>query len=88
MKHHIINRNGGMTGYAGIGLIILSFVLYGGILLLPFAPLSLELKGSAVMGLVIAGEGSFWIGALLAGKEAASSCGSFIRRGKRGEERV
>jgi hypothetical protein len=88
MKDHNINRREGMTGYAGIGLIVLSFILYGGILFLPFAPLSLELKGSAVMGLMIAGEGSFWIGAILAGKEAASSYRSFFRMGKRGEEKV
>lgn len=84
MKGHIINRKG-MTGYAGIGLIVLSFILYGGILFLPFAPLSLELKGGAVMGLMIAGEGSFWIGAFLAGKEAASKYKSFFRIGNRGE---
>jgi hypothetical protein len=79
-----IGRNG-LIRYAGIGLIVLSFILYGGILLLPFAPLSLELKGSAVMGLVIAGEGSIWIGALLVGKEVASKYKSFLRIGNRGE---
>ena len=85
MKDHNINRKEGMAKYAGIGLIVLSFILYGGILFLPFAPLSLELKGTAVMGLVIAGEGSFWIGALLVGKEVASKYKSFLRIGNRGE---
>jgi hypothetical protein len=77
----------GVIRYAGIGLIVISFILYGGILFLPFIPLSMELKGSAAMGLIIAGEASFWIGALLVGREVASNYRSFFRIGKRGEEK-
>lgn len=85
MKDNKSIKGKGVVRYAGIGLIVLSFMLYGGLLFLPYTPMSLELKGIAVMSLVIAGEASFWIGALLAGKEIASKYGSFFRIGKRSE---
>jgi len=77
----------GATRYAGIVLIVLSFIFYGGIILLPFTPFSPGLKSGAAVALVIAGEASFWIGALLVGREVASNYRSFFRIGKRGEEK-
>jgi hypothetical protein len=75
----------GVIKYAGIGLIVLSFIFYGGIFVLPFTPMSMELKGIAAMGLVIAGEASFWIGALIVGKEVASGFRSFLKTGNKEE---
>jgi hypothetical protein len=53
----------------GVILIVLSFVLYGLILLVPFMPLTGGSRTGAVGTLVIAGEASFWIGGIILGKE-------------------
>ncbi|MEG3070352.1 MAG: transporter suffix domain-containing protein [Candidatus Syntrophopropionicum ammoniitolerans] len=53
----------------GILLVALSFVLYGGILLAPFTPFATATKAVITTGLIITGETSFWLGALLLGKE-------------------
>jgi hypothetical protein len=85
MKDNKSIKGKGAIKYAGVGLIILSFIFYGGLLFLPFTSMNPGIKGIAVMSLVIAGEASFWIGALLAGKEALSKYGSLFRIGKRSE---
>ena len=66
------NRNS-ILSKIGIFLIIISFVLYGFILLVPFLSLSLEIKGFIVTGLIASGEATFWIGLILAGKQAYES---------------
>jgi hypothetical protein len=50
-------------------LVVLSFVLYGALLLVPLLPFSAGIKVSISAGLVILGEVSFWIGGLIVGKE-------------------
>lgn len=53
----------------GIFLVAASFVLYGGILIVPFTPFSGNTK--IVMGstLAVLGEVFFWIGGIILGKE-------------------
>lgn len=53
----------------GLFLVILSCVLYGGLLLVPFVPYTTGTKAVISSALVISGEASFWLGALILGKE-------------------
>jgi short-subunit dehydrogenase len=55
--------------WSGIGLIVLSFLLYGGLLVLPFLPIPTPGKVTLSTVLVILGEASFWVGGLIVGKE-------------------
>ena len=66
------NRNS-ILSKIGIFLIILSFILYGFIFLVPFLQISLEVKGTTISGLFASGEATFWIGLILAGKQAYQS---------------
>ena len=59
--------------YAGISMIVLSFVLYALIPAVPFFPISTEAKGAGVTGLILSGEISFWVGLVIAGKPAYES---------------
>jgi hypothetical protein len=54
----------------GFFLVILSFLLYGSLLLVPMTPLSTEGKVALSSFLVISDEASFWIGGLILGREA------------------
>jgi hypothetical protein len=54
----------------GFGLIVLSCLLYGSLLLVPTTSLSTEGKVALSSLLVISGEASFWIGGLILGQEA------------------
>ena len=67
------NKNNSILSKIGIFLIILSFILYGFIFLVPFLPISLEVKGVTITGLIASGEGTFWIGLIFAGKEVYQS---------------
>ena len=53
----------------GIGLVVLSTVLYLGLLAVPFAPLDAGGKLALSGALVLTGEVSFWLGAALLGRE-------------------
>lgn len=53
----------------GILLVILSCVLYGGLLLVPLTPYTAGTKAVISTALVVSGEASFWLGALILGKE-------------------
>jgi hypothetical protein len=55
--------------WIGVGLIVLSFLLYGGLLALPFRPISLRSKLVLSSLLVIGGEATFWVGSIVVGKE-------------------
>lgn len=50
-------------------LVVLSFLFYGLILLVPFASLTIEAKVILSAILAILGEASFWIAVLIAGRE-------------------
>jgi len=54
----------------GFGLVALSCLLYGCLLLVPATSLSTEGKVALSSLLVISGEASFWIGGLVLGREA------------------
>jgi hypothetical protein len=53
----------------GILLIVLSFVFYGLILLIPLLSVTLKTKTILTTSLVVVGEISFWSGGLILGKE-------------------
>ncbi len=56
----------------GIVLVALSFLFYGMILLVPFAPLSSSYKIILSMSLIMLGEISFWMAAIILGKKFLS----------------
>jgi len=56
----------------GLGLIGLSFPLYGGLFLVHQSTLSTKVKVTLSSALVICGEVSFWLGSLVLGKEFIS----------------
>lgn len=56
----------------GIGLLIFSLALYLIPVVTPFTPLPIKIKAGLMTGSIIIAEVSFWIGALLVGKEVAS----------------
>jgi hypothetical protein len=70
---NLSKKNNSILSKIGIFLIIISFVLYGIILLVPFLSLSIEAKGLIVTGLIASGEVTFWIGLIFAGKQAFQS---------------
>jgi hypothetical protein len=66
----------------GTLLIILSFAFYGILLLVPFAPFSAGRKVMLSSILVVLGEASFWIAALILGKELINNYKNIFRREK------
>jgi len=52
----------------GYLMIVLSFASYGGLLLVPFASFSAEVKIILSSTLIILGEASFWIAVLILGE--------------------
>ncbi|MDE3118497.1 MAG: transporter suffix domain-containing protein [Nitrospirota bacterium] len=54
---------------AGVACLILSCLLYGGLLLVPFLPFGFGGQALTSASLVIVGEAAFWVGCLLAGRE-------------------
>ena len=53
----------------GIGLIVISFLLYASLLAVPFLKISVTAKLSITPVIVIIGEILFWVGGILVGKE-------------------
>jgi len=56
----------------GYLMIVLSFASYGGLLLVPFASFSAEVKIILSSTLIILGEASFWIAVLILGRHMIS----------------
>ncbi|TAJ08467.1 MAG: transporter suffix domain-containing protein [Nitrospirae bacterium] len=54
---------------AGVACLVLSCLLYAGLLLVPFLPFGFGGQALASAGLVVTGEAAFWVGCLLAGRE-------------------
>ena len=71
-----------LKGRLGLLLIILSFAFYGFLLLVPFSPLSAGSKVILSSILVVLGEASFWIAALILGKEFITNYKNIFRREK------
>jgi hypothetical protein len=73
-----------MKKKVGIAFIVLSFVLWILIPVIPFLSLSGAVKTAIVSGLFIGGEVFFWLGALLAGKDIVKT---FIQKYWRKKEK-
>jgi hypothetical protein len=56
----------------GLFLLALSFLLYSGLLLIPFVPYAAGTKAAIASVLIVTGEISFWVGGLILGKELIS----------------
>ena len=65
-------RGGGWRRRLGFGLIALSCLLYGCLLLVPSAPLSTSGKVALSSLLVISGEVSFWVGGFILGRDVVA----------------
>jgi hypothetical protein len=63
---------GGWRRRLGFGLVLLSFILYGCLLLVPSAPLSTSGKVALSSFLVVSGEASFWVGGFILGREVVA----------------
>lgn len=66
----------------GVLLVILSIAFYGLIFLVPFAPVSAGRKVILSSILVVLGEASFWVAALILGKEIITNYKNIFRREK------
>jgi hypothetical protein len=66
----------------GVLLVILSFAFYGLLFLVPFAPFSGGGKVILSSILVVLGEASFWLAALILGKEIITNYKNIFRREK------
>ena len=75
-------NQGALKRRLGMLLIILSFTFYGILLLVPFAPFSAGRKVILSSILVVLGEASFWIAALILGKELIKNYKNIIQREK------
>ncbi|MBW8350164.1 transporter suffix domain-containing protein [Bacillus sp. IITD106] len=62
----------------GIGLLILSLLIWLIPVITPFMPLSIKMKASIITGSIIVSEIIFWVGALLVGKEVARKFKSYL----------
>jgi hypothetical protein len=68
------NQNNGMFSKRrlGLGLVALSFIFYGIIFLMPFAPLDTTNRIILSVSLAILGEASFWVAIFILGKRFVS----------------
>jgi hypothetical protein len=55
----------------GVILVLISGLLWGAVLAVPFLAATVATKAAIVTSLVVASEAAFWLGILLAGKELA-----------------
>ncbi len=62
----------------GLFLVLMSFVFYGLIPVLPFLPLSTSTKVTAAPVLALLGELVFWPGGILLGKEVVARYKSYL----------
>lgn len=75
-------NQGALKRRLGMLLIILSFAFYGILFLVPFAPFSPGRKVILSSILVVLGEASFWIAALILGKELIKNYKNIFQREK------
>jgi len=62
----------------GVFLVVLSCVLYGGLLIVPFIPYAVGTKAIISSVLIISGEISFWIGGLILGKKLVTKYRKYL----------
>ena len=79
--HQQVGRRGrsGIGARAGVVLLGLSIALWLPLPVVPFLSLSGATKAGLAGGLVLGAEIAFWLGALLAGPEAARRVRSWVR---------
>jgi hypothetical protein len=77
-EHKHLEADKSLMKRIGIVLVILSFVLYGGLFAVPFIPCSAATKAIISTLLIISGEVSFWIGGIILGKEFVSKFRSYF----------
>lgn len=71
----------------GLGLLIFSLLLYLIPVITPFTPLSIKVKAGIITGGIVIAEVSFWLGALLVGKEVASKFKRYLNPKNWGRKR-
>jgi hypothetical protein len=74
------SNQGALKKRLGMLLMVLSFAFYGLLFLAPFAPFSAGRKVMLSSVLIVLGEASFWIAALILGKELISIYKNISRR--------
>lgn len=62
----------------GIGLLIISLLLWLIPVITPFTSLPTQIKAGVITGSIIMAEIMFWVGALLVGKEVAAKFKSYL----------
>jgi hypothetical protein len=73
---------GNIKRWLGPAMIVLSFLFYGALILVPFVTFSAGNKVLLSFLLVILGESSFWIAVLILGKQAVSKYCNYDWRSK------
>ncbi|MCL4455038.1 MAG: transporter suffix domain-containing protein [Deinococcus sp.] len=75
---HNATKRLGLAAKAGLGLIVLSTLLWVALPAIPFLPLSTSQKASLVVAVLVVAEALFLAGVLLAGKEVAKRYRSWL----------
>ena len=70
-KNSLLNK-------VAILLVVLSFILYGLIFVVPLLPLSIAQKASLVPILIVSGEATWWIGVAIVGKQAVTKYRKYL----------
>jgi len=68
----VLQKYGNLKHWSGIYLLILSVIMYCGLLLVPLVSYSVETKMVLTFSLVLLGEACFIIGCLIVGKTVVS----------------
>lgn len=63
------NKRKVFVRWIGVILMALSFLLYCGVYILPFVPLTIQIKLAAAPVFILLGEIAFWVGGVILGKE-------------------
>lgn len=62
----------------GWGLIVVSVLWWGLIVVVPFFPLSLKMKATVITAAIVLAEVFFWLGAVLVGKEVVAKYKAYL----------
>lgn len=71
-------KNSSLLNKIAVILVVLSFVLYGLIFVVPFLPLTIAQKAMIVPVLVAAGEATWWIGVAIVGKQVVTKYRKYL----------
>lgn len=73
-----LKKKDGLLNKIAIILVVMSFILYGLIFVVPFLPLTLAQKAVAIPILVGTGEATWWTGVAIAGKQVVTKYRSYL----------